>query len=117
MLRATGNGLISIKNVFIHSFGHYYSSPSSPLPLRGAPDYSTDTVSEFHAEAHRQLHVKDLPKVLTWRLKRESNLRPSGWKSSPKPRLHHVPCVRCYGKAFVENQLYKHMKQNSYKFY
>src|SRR6218665_3178735 len=39
---------------FIHSFGHFYSAPSSPLLLRGAPDYSTDTVSEFHAEAHRQ---------------------------------------------------------------
>src|SRR6218665_29970 len=33
---------------FIHS-GHFYSAPSSPLLLRGAPDYSTDTVSEFHA--------------------------------------------------------------------
>ena len=40
---------------FIHSFGHFYSAPSSPLLLRGAPDYNTDTVSEFHAEAHRQL--------------------------------------------------------------
>src|SRR6218665_1833114 len=49
---------------FIHS-GHFYSAPSSPVPLRGAPDYSTDTVSEFHAEAHRQLQVKDLPKVPT----------------------------------------------------
>ena len=49
---------------FIHS-GHFYSAPSSPLPLRGAPDYSTDTVSEFHAEAHNQLQVKDLPKVPT----------------------------------------------------
>ena len=39
---------------FIHS-GHFYTAPSSPLLLRGAPDYSTDTVSEFHAEAHRQL--------------------------------------------------------------
>src|SRR6218665_2880646 len=58
--------------------GHFYSAPSSPLLLRGAPDYSTDTVSEFHAEAHRQLQVKDLPKVTTWRLKRESNPRPSG---------------------------------------
>src|SRR6218665_249581 len=57
---------------FIHS-GHFYSAPSSPLLLRGAADYSTDTVSEFHAEAHRQLQVKDLPKVPTWRLKRESN--------------------------------------------
>src|SRR6218665_1111540 len=49
---------------FIHS-GHFYSAPSSPLLLRGAPDYSTDTISEFHAEAHRQLQVKDLPKVPT----------------------------------------------------
>src|SRR6218665_3768160 len=49
---------------FIHS-GHFYSAPSSPLPLRGAPDYSTDTVLEFHAEAHRQLQVKDLTKVPT----------------------------------------------------
>src|SRR6218665_3617116 len=49
---------------FIH-FGYFYIAPSSPLLLRGAPDYSTDTVSEFHAEAHRQLQVKDLPKVPT----------------------------------------------------
>src|SRR6218665_3724235 len=69
--------LITFIHSFIHS-GHFYSAPSSPLRLRGAPDYSTDTVSEFHAEAHRQLQVKDLPKVLTWRLERESNPRPSG---------------------------------------
>jgi len=47
---------------FIHSVGHFYSAPSSPLLLR---DYSTDTVSEFHAATHRQLQVKDLPKVPT----------------------------------------------------
>ena len=42
----------------IHSFinsGHFYSASSNPLLIRGAPDYSTDTVSEFYAEAHRQL--------------------------------------------------------------
>src|SRR6218665_4011004 len=60
----------------IHSFGYFYSAPSSPLLHRGAPDYSTNTVSEFHTEAHRQLQVKDLPKVLMWRLERESNPRP-----------------------------------------
>ena len=38
----------------LHS-GYLHGAPSSPLPLRGAPDYSTDTVSELHAEAHRQL--------------------------------------------------------------
>src|SRR6218665_3253218 len=45
--------LFSFIHSFIHS-GHFYSAPSSHLLLRGAPDYSTDTVSEFHAEAHRQ---------------------------------------------------------------
>src|SRR6218665_1512323 len=42
-------------SVCIHSLihsDHFYSAPSSPLLLRGAPDYSTDTVSEFHVEAH-----------------------------------------------------------------
>src|SRR6218665_1522614 len=64
-------------NLFIHS-GHFYSAPSSLVVLRGTPDYSTDTVSEFHAEAHRQLQVNDLPMVPTWRLERESNPRFSG---------------------------------------
>src|SRR6218665_1186528 len=50
---------------FSHSAHFYSSTPSSPLLLRGTPDYSTDTVSAFHSEAHRQLQVKDLPKVPT----------------------------------------------------
>jgi len=60
---------MDLTNSFIHS-GHLYSAPSSPLLglLIGAPDYGTDTVSGFHAEEHRQLQVKDLPKVLTRRL-------------------------------------------------
>src|SRR6218665_3164721 len=66
-----------VKHSFIHS-GHFYSDPSSLQLLRGAPDYSTNTVSKFHAEAHRQLQVKDLPKVPMWQLERESNPRPSG---------------------------------------
>ena len=78
------------KNSFIHS-GHFYSAPSSPLLLRGAPEYSTDTVSDFHAEAHMQLQVKDLPKDPMCRLERESNPWPYGWKSSSQPRRHHVP--------------------------
>src|SRR6218665_2333549 len=57
---------------FIHS-GYFYSASSSPLPFRGAPDYSTDTVSEFHAEANRQLQVNDLPKVPTWRNNSNNN--------------------------------------------
>ena len=46
--------LVLVSALLIHSFihpGHFYSASSSPLLLRGAPDYSTDTVSEFHAKA------------------------------------------------------------------
>ena len=76
--------------------GHFYSTPSSPLPVRGALDYSTDTVSEFHAKAHRQLQVK----VPTWPLERELNPRPSGWKSSSQPRRHHVQIRMAEIKSF-----------------
>ena len=69
--------LLECKCSFIDS-GHFNSASSSPLLLRGAPDYSTDTVLEFHAEAHRQLQVKDLPKVPMWWLEWESNPKPSG---------------------------------------
>ena len=55
---------IGLYSFLIHS-GHFYSAPSRPLPLRVALDYSTDTVSEFHAEANRQLQAKDLSKVPT----------------------------------------------------
>ena len=55
---------------------HLYSAPSRFL-LRGAPDYSADTESEFHAEAHEQLRVKDLPRVPTRRLEVDSNPQPS----------------------------------------
>src|SRR6218665_286929 len=42
---------------------------------------------------YRQLQVKDLPKVPTWRLERDSNPRPSGRTVSPQPMRHHVQHV------------------------
>src|SRR6218665_2490275 len=54
-----------VKHYYIfHSFIHSFIPAISIVPLqvlsllRGAPDYSTDTVSEFHTEAHRQLQLK-----------------------------------------------------------
>jgi len=49
-IRSVSGGFFAYS--FIHS-GHFYSASSSPLLLRGTPDYSVDIVSEFHAEAHR----------------------------------------------------------------
>src|SRR5688572_1117722 len=79
--------LLRILLLFIHSFIHFrylYSAPSRFL-LRGAPVYSADTESEFHAEAHEQLRVKDLPRVPTRRLEVDSNPQPSGCKAPNIP--------------------------------
>jgi len=37
----------------------------------------------FIPKRHRQLRVKDLPKVLTWRLEWDSNVQPSACKAYP----------------------------------
>src|SRR6218665_3957199 len=42
-------------------------------------------------KCHRQLRIKDLPKVPTWRLERDSNPQPFGRKASNLPTRHHVP--------------------------
>src|SRR5678815_108277 len=78
---------------FIHSFIHFrylYSAPSRFL-LRGAPDYSAYTESEFHAEAHEQLRVQDLPRVPTRRLEVDSNPQPSDCKAPNIPLHHRTP--------------------------
>src|SRR6218665_2460931 len=39
--------------------------------------------------------MKDLPKVPTWRLQWDSNLRPSGRKAPNLPLSHHAPHCHC----------------------
>src|SRR6218665_3181053 len=73
----------SIIHSFIHSFRLFYSASSSPLLLRGAPD--TARIMYFTPKGHRQLRVKDLPKVHTWWLERDSNRRPFGRKGPNLP--------------------------------
>src|SRR6218665_4219413 len=74
---------------FIHS-NYFYSACSSPLPLRSAPDTARVLCRSFTPRRHRHLRVKDLPKVPTWRLERDSNPRPSGLKAATLPMHHHV---------------------------
>src|SRR6218665_3903806 len=52
---------------FIHSFRAFYSAPSSPLLLRGAPDYTARILFRSFTPKRtcRELQVKDLPKVPT----------------------------------------------------
>ena len=44
----------------------------------------------------RQLWVKDLPKVPTWRLEQDSNPRPFGRKASTLPMGRHAPRVHSW---------------------
>ena len=72
------HGLLNVPCMYVFMYvcmSTCYSAPSRFL-LRGAPDYSADTESEFHAEAHEQLRVKDLPRVPTRRLEVDSNPQP-----------------------------------------
>src|SRR6218665_221199 len=47
---------------------YFYSASSSPLLLNGAPHTARILCRSFTPKYHRQLRVKDLPKVNTWRL-------------------------------------------------
>src|SRR6218665_953257 len=78
---------------YIHS-GHFYSASSSPLLLRSASDTARISLlcRSFTPKRHRQLRVKDLPKVTTWRQERDSNPRPSGRKASALPMCHLSIC-------------------------
>src|SRR6218665_2347331 len=74
---------------FIHS-GYFYSASTSLLLLRGAPDTSRIRCGSFTPKRHKQLRVKDLPKVLTWWLERDLNPRPFGRKAPNLPMSHHA---------------------------
>jgi len=73
---------------------YFYSSSSSPLGLllRGAPDTARIGLlcRSFTPRRHRQLRVKNLPKVPMWWQERDSNTRPSGRQLSTQPMSRHV---------------------------
>jgi|SRR6218665_1752882 len=62
-----------VATTFIHS-GYFHCASSSPL--RGAPGTARILCWNFTPKRHRQLRVKDLPKVPTWQLERDLNPRP-----------------------------------------
>src|SRR6218665_1338446 len=92
-LKTIAHSVIFIRS-FIHSFIHssyFYSASSSPLLLRGAPTTAQILCRSFTLKRHRQVRVKDLPKVLTWWQERDSNPRPFGRKAMNLPMSHHTP--------------------------
>jgi len=87
-------------HTFIHS-RYFYSASSSPLLLRGAPDAAQILCQSFMLKRHRQLQVKNLPKVPTWRIERDSNPRPFEWKvmSRPLQRISGAHAMEYFGAS------------------
>src|SRR6218665_1278308 len=56
-------------------------------------EFSRKAATGCHITSYRQLRVKNLIKVPTWRLEVESNLRPSAPKAlnQPRPTTNHSP--------------------------
>ena len=50
-----------------------------------------DTMFVYTPKRYRQLQAKNLPKVSTWWLERDSNRRSSGRKASALPMRYHAP--------------------------
>ena len=81
---------------FVHSFietisiaplqVHYYSEA-----LQTQYGYCVGSLTPKH---HRKLRVKDLPKVPTWRLERDSNPRPFRQNATNLPMSHHAPLIK-----------------------
>ena len=82
----------------IHS-GYFYIASSGPLLFRSAPDTAWIMCRSFTPKRQRQLRVKDLPNVSTWRLERDSNPQPIGRKASSLPMSHHGPLSASIPKA------------------
>ena len=78
---------VNDKNSVIHP-GHFYSDSSSPLLLRGATNTPRILCRSFTSKRHRQLRMKDLPKVPTWRIELDSNPRLFGPKVPILPMSH-----------------------------
>ena len=81
----------------------FYSASSSPLLLRSAPETAWILCRNFISKRHRQLRVKDSPKVPTWRLERESNstLRMKGVDSTNELHMpHNFPIISIIYQLF-----------------
>src|SRR6218665_2752568 len=89
--------MTDIACLFIRSFVQTISIAPIQVHLysEALPTQHGYCVGVYTLKRYGQLQVKDLPKVPTWRLERESNPRPSDLKSSSQPRRHHVPHCCC----------------------
>ena len=105
VFRYVALSILTPYNLYVCKAIHYYSDWSVLLHycivfihfsrnelFRNSPDHSNwHCVGVYTPKRYRQLQVKDLPKVSTWRLERDWNPRPFGRKAATLPMHHHAP--------------------------
>src|SRR6218665_1638765 len=95
----------------IHVY-HLFIQAISIAPLQ--VHYSSETLPDtarilcrsFMPKRHRQLRVKELPKVPTWRLERDLNPRPFGRKALNLPMCNHVSQIILYINICMHVSIY-----------
>ena len=94
---------LNSKSSYRFSFHHSFTPDISitPLQLQRPRLQQRYCVRVNTTKCFRQLWVKDLPKVPTWRLEWDSNLRPYGRKTPYLPVSHYAPhhslsCQLCH---------------------
>src|SRR6218665_2222199 len=98
----------------IHSFIHTISiAPLQVLYYSQALPTARILCRNFPPKRQRQLRVKDVPKVPTWRLERESNPRPFGRKASTLPKRLHVPQMNPF--LLLNPKMHKIYTQNQWR--
>src|SRR6218665_30083 len=84
-----------LHDLFVHS-GYFHSTSSCPLQHRSAPTKLGYCVT-LHAESLQATASEGLDHgPNTWRLERDSILRPSERKAPNLPMSYHVPQTCCY---------------------
>ena len=102
---------VAFINSFIQAISNFYSASSSPLLLRGAPDYSTNTVPEVHAEAPQATVSEGLaqgPHVVATAGVKPMTLRTKGVESTNAPPMPDRSPRSTY--ASIHNISLKHIQ-------
>jgi len=95
-----GRTILVIRST-IHSFRLFLHRLCKSATTQRRTRHSTDTVSEFHAEAPLATASEGLAQGPTWWLERDSNTLPFRGKASELPMSHHTP--QCSSMVLLSN--------------
>ena len=97
---ALGFRVALYKSGVLHS-DYFYRASSSPLLLRGAPDTARILCRNFAPKSHRQLRVKDLPKVHT---AARAGVKPTNQRTKGVDSTNAPPTLHNYYDSVISDE-------------